>query len=77
MTDKIRAKLIDELMFGYGRPEELKVMNDLKTRGVQDISIAVVDGLKGFPEAIDAVFPQTTVQTCILHPIRDSTACVS
>ena len=42
----------------------LRVMNELKTRGVQDILIAVVDGLKGFPEAITATFPQTTVQTC-------------
>src|SRR3954466_8527708 len=48
----------------------LKVMNDLKTRGVNDILIAVVDGLKGFPEAIGAVFPLTTVQTCIIHTIR-------
>ena len=41
----------------------LKVMNELKTRGVNDILIAVVDGLKGFPEAIGTVFPLTTVQT--------------
>ena len=47
-------------------------MNELKTRGVEDILIAVVDGLKGFPEAIDAVFPQTAVQTCIVHLIRHS-----
>ena len=43
----------------------LRVMNELKNRGAQDILIAVVDGLKGFPEAINAVFPQTIVQTCI------------
>lgn len=55
----------------------LKVMNDLKTRGVGDILIAVVDGLKGFPEAIGAVFPETTVQTCIVHLIRNSMAFVS
>ena len=55
----------------------LKVMNDLKTRGVHDILIAVVDGLTGFPEAIGAVFPQTTVQTCIVHLIRNSLAFVS
>src|SRR3954470_9482328 len=55
----------------------LKVMNDLKTRGVNDILIAVVDGLKGFPEAIGAVFPLTTVQTCIIHLIRNSLAFVS
>jgi transposase-like protein len=55
----------------------LKVMNDLKTRGVGDILIAVVDGLKGFPEAIGAVFPETLVQTCIVHLIRSSLAFVS
>jgi putative transposase len=55
----------------------LKVMNDLKTRGVGDILIAVVDGLKGFPEAIGSVFPETLVQTCIVHLIRASMAFVS
>jgi putative transposase len=50
----------------------LRVVNELKSRGVQDILIAVVDGLKGFPEAINAVFPQTIVQTCIVHLIRHS-----
>jgi putative transposase len=50
----------------------LRVMNDLKVRGVNDILIATVDGLKGFPEAIGAVFPQTIVQTCIVHLIRHS-----
>ena len=55
----------------------LKVMNELKTRGLNDILIAVVDGLKGFPEAIGAVYPQTMVQTCIVHLIRNSLAFVS
>ncbi len=50
----------------------LAVMNDLKHRGVEDILIAVIDGLKGFPEAITAVFPQTQIQTCIVHLIRNS-----
>lgn len=50
----------------------LKVMTELKNRGVNDILIAVVDGLKGFPEAINAVFPETQVQTCIVHLIRAS-----
>lgn len=50
----------------------LKVMNELKNRGLQDILIAVVDGLKGFPEAINAVFPETIVQTCIVHLVRYS-----
>ena len=55
----------------------LKVVNELKARGVNDILIAVVDGLKGFPEAITSVFPQTVVQTCIVHLIRNSLAFVS
>ncbi len=50
----------------------LSVMNELKNRGVQDILIAVVDGLKGFPEAITAAFAQTTVQICIVHLVRHS-----
>ena len=50
----------------------LSVMNELRNRGVQDILIAVVDGLKGFPEAINAAFPETTVQTCIVHLVRHS-----
>ncbi|MGA1343124.1 MAG: IS256 family transposase, partial [Hyphomonas sp.] len=55
----------------------LRVMNELKNRGIGDILIAVVDGLKGFPEAITAVFPQTVVQTCIVHLIRHSLDFVS
>jgi putative transposase len=55
----------------------LRVMNELKTRGVEDVLIAVVDGLKGFPEAIAAVFPDATVQTCIVHLLRQSLAFVS
>ena len=50
----------------------MKVFNDLKTRGVADILIAVTDGLKGIPEALAAVFPATTLQTCIVHLIRNS-----
>jgi putative transposase len=50
----------------------LRVMNELKTRGVEDILVAIVDGLKGFPEAIVAVFPEATVQTCIVHLLRHS-----
>jgi putative transposase len=55
----------------------LRVMSELKNRGVEDILIAVVDGLKGFPDAITAVFPQAQVQTCIVHLIRSSLDCVS
>lgn len=50
----------------------MRVMSEIKNRGVNDILIAVVDGLKGFPEAITAVFPQTQVQTCIVHLLRNS-----
>ena len=55
----------------------LRVMNELKTRGVADILIAVIDGLKGFPDAIAAVFPKTVVQTCVVHLIRHSLEFVS
>ena len=50
----------------------LQVLTDLQNRGVEDILIASVDGLKGFPEAINAVFPDTEVQLCIVHQIRNS-----
>lgn len=50
----------------------MSVVSELRNRGVQDILIACCDGLKGFPEAIKAVFPKTTVQTCIVHMIRNS-----
>ena len=50
----------------------LKVFNELRNRGLADILIAVVDGLRGFPEAIEAVYPQAQIQTCIVHLIRNS-----
>lgn len=50
----------------------LQIMTELKNRGVKDIFIACVDGLKGFPEAIEAVFPETEVQLCIVHLVRNS-----
>jgi transposase-like protein len=50
----------------------LGVLNDLRTRGIEDILIACIDGLKGFPEAIAAAFPKTEVQLCIVHQIRNS-----
>jgi putative transposase len=50
----------------------LAVLNDLHHRGVEDVLVACVDGLTGFPEAIEAVFPQAWVQTCIVHQIRNS-----
>lgn len=54
-----------------------RVMTELKTRGVEDILIALIDGLTGFPEAINAVFPQTQIHTCTVHLVRRSQAFVS
>jgi putative transposase len=50
----------------------MQVLNELKQRGVADILLCCVDGLKGFPEAIEAIYPQTVVQTCVVHLIRHS-----
>ena len=55
----------------------LQVVTELKNRGVQDIFIACVDGLKGFPEAIEAVYPKTAVQLCLVHMVRHSLNYVS
>jgi len=55
----------------------LQVVTELKNRGVQDIFIACVDGLKGFPEAIESVYPQTAVQLCLVHMVRHSLKYVS
>ena len=55
-----------------GAKFRLSVITELQNRGVKDIFIACVDGLKGFPEAIEAVFPQTEVQLCIVHMVRNS-----
>lgn len=66
----------DVLGFYVGHKEGanfwLSVLNDLKERGVEDILIACVDGLKGFPEAINTIFPQTEIQLCVVHQIRNS-----
>ena len=55
----------------------MQVVTELKNRGVSDIFIACVDGLKGFPEAIEAVYPQTQVQLCMVHLVRHSLSYVS
>ncbi|MBT0652507.1 IS256 family transposase [Geomobilimonas luticola] len=55
----------------------LQVVTELKNRGVKDIFIACVDGLKGFPEAIEAIFPKTQIQLCIVHMVRHSLSYVS
>src|SRR5919112_3413436 len=60
-----------------GAKFRLRVMNGLENRGVEDVLLAVVDGLKGFPEAILAVFPDATVQTCVVHLLRHSLDFVS
>jgi putative transposase len=62
---------------GLTRGFWLRVMNELKNRGVEDVLLAVVDGLKGFPDAIRAVFPEAMVQTCIVHLLRHSLDFVS
>lgn len=55
----------------------LRVCSELKNRGIQDIFIACIDGLKGFPEAIQAIFPKTVIQLCVIHLIRNSLKYVS
>lgn len=71
----------DVLRMYVGQNESAKfwrsILNGLKNRGVEDILIACVDGLTGFPQAIEAVFPQTEIQQCIIHQIRNTTKFVS
>lgn len=55
----------------------LSVLTELKNRGLQDTLIACVDGLKGFPDAINSVYPQTHIQLCIIHMVRNSLKYVS
>jgi transposase-like protein len=55
----------------------MRVLSELQTRGVRDVLIACCDGLKGFPAAIEAVFPKTLVQTCIVHQVRNSLSYVT
>ena len=55
----------------------LNVMTELKNRGLNDIFIACIDGVKGFPDAINAVFPETEIQLCIVHQVRNSLKFVS
>ncbi len=71
----------DVLGMWVGENESAKfwtgILNSLKNRGVDDILIACVDGLTGFPAAIEAVFPRTEIQQCIIHQIRNTTKYVS
>ena len=55
----------------------MKVITEIKNRGVENILVASVDGLKGFPEAINSIYPKTLVQCCIVHMVRNSTKYVS
>ena len=55
----------------------LTILNGLKNRGIEDILIACIDGLSGFPQAITAVYPETEIQHCVIHQIRNSTKFVS
>ena len=54
------------------RPSGLRVITELRNRGVEDVLFVCCDGLKGLPEAIEAVWPQASVQTCVVHLIRGS-----
>ena len=66
--------LAGAFLFGFARRANfwLQVLTDLSNRGVGDILIACIDGLKGFPEAIETIFPQTEVQLCVVHQIRNT-----
>ena len=72
MADGTKVVLGLWLEHNEGAKFWLRVMNELRNRGVEDIMLAVVDGLKGFPDAITAVFPEAMVQTCIVHLLRNS-----
>jgi len=72
------VKDVDVIVFAYGMLLlKQYIMNGLKNRGIEDILIACVDGLNGFPQAIEAVYPKTEIQQCIIHQIRNSTKFVS
>jgi putative transposase len=62
---------------GEGAKQWLAILTELKNRGIEDVLVCCVDGLKGFPDAIEAIWPDTIVQTCIVHMIRNSLRFVS
>lgn len=62
---------------GEGAKQWMAILTELRNRGLEDVLVCCVDGLKGFPDAIEAVWPQTIVQTCIVHMIRNSLRFVS
>lgn len=74
IDDEGRKELLGIWVYGGGEGAKfwLQVLTEIKNRGVEDIFIACVDGLKGFPEAIQAVYPDTTVQQCIIHQVRNT-----
>ncbi len=69
VTKKMLSMLLAE---NEGAKFWLNVLTELKNRGLQDILTACVDGLKGFPDAINSVYPQTHIQLCIIHMVRNS-----
>ena len=78
----VSSQGIKEVLGMWIEPNEgarfwLKVVTELKTRGVEDVLVVCCDGLKGFPDAIESVFPKATVQTCIVHMLRNSMRYVS
>ena len=83
ISDSTISRITDKDVLGMyvGENESAKfwlsIMNGLKNRGIEDILIACVDGLNGFPQAIEAVYPKTEIQQCIIHQIRNSTKFVS
>lgn len=74
IDDEGRKELLGLWIYGGGEGAKfwLQVLTEIKNRGVADIFIACVDGLKGFPEAIQAVYPDTTVQQCVIHQVRNT-----
>ena len=76
LISKVTDAVMDRVTEWQSRPLDaifwLNVLTELQNRGVQDILIACVDGLKGFPDAINTVFPQTQIQLCVVHMVRNA-----
>ncbi|MBO8152687.1 MAG: transposase, partial [Candidatus Marinimicrobia bacterium] len=74
---RLTDRVLQEVKDWQQCPLESVYVTELQSRGVEDILIACVDGLKGFPEAIESIFPQTRVQLCVIHQIRNSLRYIS
>jgi len=74
IDDEGRKDLLGLWIYGGGEGAKfwLQVLSEIKNRGVDDIFIACVDGLKGFPDAIQTIYPQTAVQQCVIHQVRNT-----